>query len=229
MGKKKNREFVSAAGTAGDIFQKLAQAVYERGGNDDALRLIIADEDLRGRLADLIMETQQEGSARLSYRITVDWTRSLAEMIAAGRYDSSNSAITEGHFPLPSPENVSEQSRHPRRGAYRTPGEFTDDGAVEVEPVHLNRLMKTEEVLAELDRRGLRPATLPELLAFGEKHPDVQRKFPVVALGSVWAGPSGYRCVPCLSGYSGDRSLDLDWDEPGDEWGGNYRFLAVRK
>jgi hypothetical protein len=68
---------------------------------------------------------------------------------------------------------------------------------------------------------------LPELLAFGEKYPDVQREFPVVALGSAWRDSVGNRHVPYLVRHAGRRLLYLYW--LGCEWDSGYRFAAVRK
>jgi hypothetical protein len=145
------------------------------------------------------------------YSITVDYSQSLAEMIAAGHYDWTNSDITAEHFPI--------------KGT----------GAVEVKTqlVHLNRHAMTREVMAELDRRGLRPATIEELLAFGAKYPDMQRQFEIIALGSCWVIPDDCLNVPCLCKNDGGRGLGLRWGypSPGDGcgWDGDYRFLAVSK
>lgn len=144
--------------------------------------------------------------ANHAYPVVVDYAMSLADMIAAGRYDWTNSDITAGHFP------------------------FTGEGKAEVaiELVHFGRVIKDgDEGLRELDKMGLRAATLPELLAFGEKYPDMQRQFPVIAFGSVWQDRGGFRDVPGL--WKGDRkrSLDLRWF--GGGWLKNGRFAAVRK
>lgn len=97
---------------------------------------------------------------------------------------------------------------------------------VAFEYVHMDRDASTDEVLAEMDRKGLRPALYEELLGFAEKYPDEQRKFPIVALGSE-AHVDGRRHVACLW-YVGDgRNLRLGW--VGHGWNGRYRFLAVRK
>ena len=92
--------------------------------------------------------------------------------------------------------------------------------------VHLNRNATIDEVLAEMERLGLRPATFAELLAFSLKYGDLQRQFPIVALGSS-VRVSGYERFPVLRGYSLERRLFLRWDD--SEWSGRCRFLAVRK
>lgn len=84
----------------------------------------------------------------------------------------------------------------------------------------------SEDAIAKLDKMGLRPGTVEELLAFGATFPDMQRKFPIVALGSS-AELDGRRAVAYLFGGDSGRRLNLDcW---GGAWVGRYRFLAFRK
>lgn len=138
------------------------------------------------------------------YVVTVDYGLTLEEMVAAGRYDRKNTDITAGHFPLV------------RSGAM-------DVGIV---LVHFNRYITSDEALRELDKMGFRPAKLEELLAFGARFREVQREFPIMALGSVWRH-FGPRRVPCLWGSSGRRRLSLLWF--GHVWDESCRFAAVRK
>ncbi len=95
---------------------------------------------------------------------------------------------------------------------------------VAFEYVHMDRDASTDEVLAEMDRRGLRPALYEELLGFAEKYPDEQRKFPIVALGSR-------ATVAVIVAYLWDHGLgwrlDLDWID--GRWSDGCRFLAVPK
>ncbi len=92
--------------------------------------------------------------------------------------------------------------------------------------VHLNRNATSDEALAAMEREGLRPATFAELLAFSLKYPELQRQFPIVALGSS-ALIRGDRRVPYLDGHSRVRNLRLNW--VGRAWNADCRFLAVRK
>jgi len=100
------------------------------------------------------------------------------------------------------------------------------DREVAFEYVHMGRDASTDEVLAEMDRKVLRPALYEELLGFAEKYPDEQRKYPIVALGSE-TDVSGGRHVACLWDDDGGRCLGLHW--VGYGWCGYCRFLAVRK
>ncbi len=166
----------------------------------------LTDEDFRSNdLADKIVDLLADGRKTVNgFPVTVDCRQSLQAMIQAGRYDWVNSDITEKHFPV-------------TRGSQD----------VSVELVHFDREMTSDDVLAELDRRGLRPATLPELLAFGAKYPEKQREFPIVALASAWRHWLGGRSVPFLSRNAEERDLGLSWLD--SRWGALYRFAAVRK
>jgi hypothetical protein len=108
----------------------------------------------------------------------------------------------------------------------RCKGASKENREVAFECVHLNRDASTDEVLAEMDRKGLRPALFEELLGFAEKYPDEQRKYHIVALGSE-TRVDGRRYVACLWSDGGGRSLRLFW--VGRDWDGRDRFLAVRK
>jgi hypothetical protein len=178
------------------------KAVEMRGGTYAHVhRLSRPDgEELIVKIADLIVGARAE-----VFKVVVDYSQTLADMIAAGKYDWVNSDITQEHFPV------------------------KGEGKVESELVlvHLNRTASTEEVLKELDNRGLQPATIAELLAFGAKYPDKQKEFPIIALGSVWQPPHGHRLVAYLHEHASDRHLYLFWYERG--WPGSSRFLASRK
>lgn len=136
--------------------------------------------------------------------LIIDYSQSLEEMVAAGDYDSTGSDITEENFPV-------------------------GEGASEVEAVlvNLGRYETSDEAIAELERQGLRPATMVELLAFCAQPADPQRDYSIVALGSIWASPDGRSLVGYLWGSAGYPKLDLGWY--GGEWGRHFCFLAVRK
>jgi hypothetical protein len=108
----------------------------------------------------------------------------------------------------------------------RCKGVSKENREVAFEYVHMARDASTDEVLAEMDRRGLRPALFEEILGFAEKYPDEQRKYPIVALGSE-SGVDGSRYVAYLWFGDSGRSLDLYW--VGLDWDDDYRFLAVCK
>lgn len=138
------------------------------------------------------------------FLLTVDYNQSLEQMIAAGQYDWKNSDITAKRFPI------------------------KGEGAVEFEAryFHFNHSISSENVIQEMKKASWEPAAIEHLLAFGEKNPEEQRKFPIIGLGSV-AGVDGDRGVPCLYGLDAGRGLRLHWFD--SAWSSDYRFLAVRK
>ena len=144
------------------------------------------------------------GLPPLVLRFTVDYSLTMEQMIALGQYDWKNDNITSERFPVKG------------EGKKEIVGELVKYGSA----------MSSEAVLADLDKKGFRPATIEELLAFGAAFPEFQRKFPIVALGSV-AEIHGRRVVACLGGGDSGRGLGLIWF--GGGWVAFCHFLAVRK
>src|SRR3990167_192339 len=208
MAKKDPSAIVSALGVLMSIITALVSAVRKRGGTDaDIYRLATPEgESLIEKIAQLIVQASKpiEQLAKNCYKVFVDYGQTLQQMIANGKYDYANSDITSGNFPTTANDGKQE---------------------VVVELAHFGRDMESDAVLKKFEARGLRAATLPELLAFGATYPEKQREFPIVALGSVWQGRGGGRDVPCLDGGGSGRELDLDWD--GHRWFGSCRFAAV--
>ena len=211
MGRPKS-DLLSGLGTWFEIAKAITAEVLAQGGTDDDVRAILKNHELRQKMAALIIAARPNAekdsgsgaSPETTYLVTVRKDRTLVQMIEAGKYDWVNSDITSERFP-----------------------DIGPDGEYELVLVHFNRVVSTEEALAEIRRRGLDPATLVQLLALGENFPDVQRQFPVIALGSCCVLSGGYRCSPCLSVSGHRRRLNLDW--LGDGWHGDCRFLAFRK
>jgi hypothetical protein len=157
---------------------------------------------LYGR-SELVVEAAPVKPVDSSYPITIDHSLTLNQMIALGKYDWVNPDITADRFPIK--------------------GEGKKKKVVEL--VHFNRDISSENAVKELKKMGLRPATIEELLAFGAKYPEIQRKFLVISLGSS-CELGGRRSVACLRRLGSGRGLNLSfWD---GVWGGHYRFLGVR-
>lgn len=159
------------------------------------------DKSLFGKVVNLVEKT------RYIYRVTVDYTRNLEEMIRAGYYAWSSRGITEERFPVEVKEG-------------------TED--ITVVLFHFSHGESTEEIVELLKQDEYSPATLPELLALGEARPEIQQDFPIVALGTI----SPERDVACLDyrDNSGlyERCLFLLPYE--NVWSKPYvRFAAVRE
>ena len=135
--------------------------------------------------------------------LSIDYSRTLEQMIAAGHYDWKNDNITAKKFPVVG--NGVEQ--------------------FEAKIFHFDRNISSEKVVEAIKAAGWESGNIEHLLSFGEKYPEKQCKYPIIALGSV-AEVVGYRSVPCLGKDDTKRDLDLSWW--GGGWDGRYRFLAVR-
>jgi len=96
--------------------------------------------------------------------LSVDYSKTLDLAIADGKYDRVDSAISVKNFPVVSGIKVA---------IFTSLFQFVDGD------------ISSEDVIKEMDRRGFRPATLMELLALGETHPELQRQFPIIALGTI--------------------------------------------
>lgn len=140
------------------------------------------------------------------FRVVVDYSKSLATMIKAGKYNWHDPAICESHFSVKSKGKEVE---------------------LDIELIHYGKFIISENIIRDMERRSLRPAKLPELLAFAVAYPEMQYEFPIVALGSVWRDGDGYCCVACLRRDVSGRGLYLSLLD--GAWRSNYRFAAVRK
>jgi hypothetical protein len=108
--------------------------------------------------------SQEERAALLRgpYPLQVDYGKSIEDSVRAGRYDWVNRDVTSANFP-------SDEAGH---------------GMISVVLVPFSPQASLEYVLHLQAEAGQRPATLKELLAFGETYPEVQKKLPIIALGS---------------------------------------------
>ncbi|MBI3330238.1 MAG: hypothetical protein HYZ81_26465 [Nitrospinae bacterium] len=211
---------VSREGFAASFWRALQRAVRERGGTDQDLYRIGTQEGewLIGQFADLIV--QSEWATRNVFRVTVNHRLSVEAMVLAGRYNRSLpmetmvlvGAALAGVYDFLSLKNFTV-----------SPEGKTE---VDIELVHFGQMMVTGDVLRKLDQKGLRPATLRELLAFGAQYPAVQRVFPIVALGSSWVEGINTRTVAYLWGNPAERGIGRRWFV--SKWRDVYRFAAAR-
>jgi hypothetical protein len=160
-------------------------------------------KDLKRVLAEALMPK----AMRKTYKVVVDYSKSLVEMIKLGNYGLVDDNIKFKNFSI--------------QGV----GRDEEDLVL----VYLGRDATTKEVLEHLVSLGLEAAAIEHLLAFGAKYPDVQRKFPVICLGSSFVNDRGNRLVPCLLGHDSSRLLSLDNNRDDRRWAAPCRFLAVHK
>lgn len=186
---------------------QLAALVHKLGGRE-AAGAVLENNDLAKQIADLIVGAKK--TAIGAFRAMCDYvTPSYKELKAS--FDWVNEWYERVEFKaIDICKSVSRESRE-----------------LEFVYVYMGRNASTDDVLAEMEKRNLRPALYEEGLGFAKAHPDEQRKFPIVMFGSVCVDPFGYRNVACLGGDSDGRSLSLDWY--GSDWRDSDRFLAVSK
>lgn len=223
---KKKSEFLGAFGEVFGIWKALTDEILSLGGDDEAIRLIETDDGLRSQIAELVMAkarsvkivVKQIVSPYLTsvYDLVVDLGQNLEQMIAVGKYDWKNSDITAEHFPI----------------------NGTGQRKVKVELLHFNQsfsngdqvIAKLKEVNDWLAQQGAkyryRFAQIEELLALGASQPELQRQFPIAALGSIWHHAGG-RDFAYLYRVDAGRYLILGY--LGIDFDDNWRFAVVRE
>lgn len=145
------------------------------------------------------------------FHLIVDYAHDLDDMVMAGKYFQVGEYFTKAHFP-------------------KIMGEAVE---LDVALIHFNHeISSSDRAIKELDKIGYRPATIEELLSFGATYPNIQREFPILALGSSCRVLGGDRRAAYLDKYrssygSEERFLDMGmWD---GILGSRFRFLAVCK
>jgi hypothetical protein len=139
--------------------------------------------------------------------LAVDYTKTLIEMIEAGKYDIKHESIVSKNFPVP--ENLLNRK-------------ITTSSRLFCFHENFN----SEEAEAAIKKYDYSPANLFELLTFGYLYPNLQRAFPIIALETVWRNPSSSLYVPGLATKQSHRSLDLFTLK--GIWPSNCRFLSVK-
>ncbi len=198
-------------------FVRVIETLDEKGLSSEQVQNDLLGKGILADIAEAIVHgtipTREEfrkllGLVTMVFRFIVDYTMSLSETIALGKYDCVSDNITEKKFLKPTLFAGVQQATQ----------------AVEAELLHFGSI-SSDSALANMKKQGFRPATIWELLAFGAKNPELQRQFPIVALGSscflLWE-----RHVPILGGYFSGRGLYLYRFD--DVWLGHFRFLVVR-
>ena len=150
-------------------------------------------------------------SHQRTFTVVVDYNQSLVEMIQAGEYDWVDTEITAEQFPF-----------------FPLQSQGYGRQKVEIALFLFNRPISPGWVINEMDEAGYRPVNPAGLLALGAAQPDLQRQFPIAALGQFWQDPSGYRYVIALfsdNALRGLRRVSLDESD----WSKYWRFAAVRK
>jgi len=237
--KKKDREIgevVSNFGFAFEVFKVIAHAVTALGGTIKDLQRIIKEPELQQKIAELVV-------IPVYFRVSVVYTQpGLEELkrrfaLVSPFYDASHS---EGP---PIPFEVIQPDKSVRRfePIERCRNISTENRDIAFEYIHFDCLVTCDEVLAEMDRKGLRPALYEELLCFAEAYPDEWARYPVAAIGSRMKTRSDVYRAALIQRRLGDHLSWLSADLVGEittyrstagdrhTWNSGHRFLATRK
>ena len=87
--------------------------------------------------------------------------------------------------------------------------------------------VSSEKIVEDMDKLGLRPATLEEMIALGIAKPEHNKRGDVYLVGLTQYSLVGSSCVPRLFWDGERRGLGGDWW--GFEWDDWSRFVCVRK
>lgn len=215
MGRKKSNAG-QALGLITDFILGVRKALQERGGNEanlDKLREPALHQIIAAYLVGLpvtvgpigtVVESDSGPALQFLDRtihIGINPKLSTEQLIAMSEFDDKESRDVMQRF-----HRVDD------------PG----DGHTVVHLLHYNDSMSSEEVLRDMQRQELRPATFLELVWIGIQYPMLD--CPIVALGSV-ANVEDDRRVATL--VNRKRRLRLGWMDL--EWSVNCRFAAVHK
>ena len=140
------------------------------------------------------------------FLLDVNWRRPLDSMLAEANFDNRLDNLLRTRLDI-GPSDLR-------------------SGKVESEIVVVERRSSTEDLLRMYDRMSMRPGTFRELVQLAISEPNLQRKLPIVALGSIFnARKKDY--LAYLDGDVDERTLNLGW--AGNGWRTRYGFLVFPK
>lgn len=146
----------------------------------------------------------EPGPAILQYDLTVDYGKTIEQMIKMDEYDGYvDPNITTRNYPIVG------------RGVVQRKALL----------VHFGKNMSDEAFNAWCTANNKVRATALEILAFGAAYKLLQCEFPIVS--GQTAQIRGNRYVVCLYRHDGRRDVGLSWT--GHEWSGICRFLVFDK
>lgn len=210
MSKSKSSELVRGAGMSATLWQKFEESVVRNNGVPEDLHVLATPE------GDPYID-------ELTKRLVTIGAMQRNAYVVRVNYDLAHDAqIEEAKFDWVTPYDGNLVRKNPAEHRYPVPTGQTEQ---RITLVHLDRRAKRPEIIAEMGKLNVRPTVSPEFLALTKAYPDLQRKFPLVGLGSVWVDSNRNRHVLYAYEYSNERNLNLNWDDLA--WDGDCRFPAV--
>ncbi|NMB91569.1 hypothetical protein GYA37_01825 [candidate division WWE3 bacterium] len=125
-------------------------------------------KELHLKLGDLLFQRSPKSNLVIPYPykefgLSIFYGTTIKELVKDGNYDWASSDVSAENFEEDFKEDVKD---------------------TKVFLINFKRSISSRDAISEMDKYGLRPAALKELLSFGFKYPDEQKKNPIVALGS---------------------------------------------
>lgn len=159
------------------------------------------------RLKERVGKAGEVANITATFLVEVNYDLTLEELIEAGNFDRVDYLITPENFP----SHMGGTFRREICFINFDPSEQGDS---------------SEDVLQEMEKRRLRPATLKEILALKIAYSDLPCR-GLVALGSKWSPPQEWEgpIVPWLSFVVRDSLLSTDFDGNKDS---SWHYAAVR-
>ncbi|MFA4942044.1 MAG: hypothetical protein WC564_00170 [Patescibacteria group bacterium] len=141
------------------------------------------------------------------FTLTIDYRRTLEEMIAAGKFDHFRPKFDSGRYSLP-PE---------LKGKIVT---------VKAKLFRFKEYTTNKEGVIKIMNAGYKPGTLAELLALAEAYPGLQKRFMIPAWGSQNQMSDQPFCCPFINMRENGRWLDsLVFNEDRADY---YHLLATK-
>lgn len=183
-----------------NVSRERLTALYESGLLSDLFEAENPQEVSRDALRKML------NLVPLKFRIVVDYSQSFEKMIAISGYDITDYMAT---FMFKD-----------------SPAQSGGSTVRELEPqlIHFDHPILSQDAAADLGR-GMRPAIMEELFAFGATYPWVLKKFPIIAAGSSCVCCGQRKAVGIISSVGVCPWLP-DW---GARLSTDTRFLAIPK
>lgn len=198
---KQKSEFVSATGTTFEIVKGLAEEVWALGGDDDSLRRIIKDREIRKSIAKLLV--QQSGVGEI-YEVEVDFDDPRWKTIDRSQYAFVGD-VTEKDYPETE----------------------TGKKIVRCREIWFDHDPLDDEVLSKAKSVGGRQPSraVSETVIRTKCSSEELGRNPRIGLGRSEVRRGGRLDRAYVYGYRG--GVRLDWAWPGFRWGRYCRFLVV--
>ena len=204
------------------LIQTLVSEIKKAGGKEDDIhRLATPDaSDVWKEIAKVIVRKEKElvESINQTFTMTVYYKYDY-RYFDRGKWDAINDAISDSHDSM-----LFAKWRHDEVAV----GEKKEQEVTfKLFPCKLRDTV-SDDIIAVMARESYRPAIRQELLAFGAEQPALQRRYKIIALGSVYQVRGRSREVPVLQGSNTWREVGLcDFDKT---WNySDYLFLGVGK